>query len=81
MQLKTQQKTGFGIFTQRGFFYSKVSNRRGGGVGGEGGRIIGWLEKIPKTNNRGGGGWKKQKILIVWGWGKLVFKVLFSFLL
>ena len=24
MQLKTQQKTGFGIFTQCGFSYSKV---------------------------------------------------------
>ena len=53
MQLKTQQKTGFGIFTQCGFSYSKVSNRRGGEGGG--GRIIGWLEKIPKTNNRGVG--------------------------
>ena len=41
----TQQKTGFGIFTQCGFSYCKVSNRRGGG----GGRIIGWVRKNTKN--------------------------------
>ena len=47
MQLKTQQKTGFGIFTQRGFFYSKVSNRRGGGVEGEGGsEYVSFRERV-----------------------------------